>query len=513
MKSKKIFKYVSLIFSFLVFSSCLSTKKIEEVAPATQTPIEDISQKDISQDEENHEKNYDSVEIEETEPSNTKESLEELEENAEKIDENDIISNPVEEDSEETFSEPDIFDAAPKDEFPLQKETRPEDEKTQVQDTKEQDFQITQNLSVQNVEGEVNAIQEESSKKIETENDEVKLESDAIKQPEDEKPLEDLHKDFDAQETSKTESEVDFQNKTSAITPSRAMTVKNNQYVDVIYPGSGWIYIGEVENQNLFRYFGRKLGSKDTTFTLRSYKKGKTLLHFYKNDILTSQYIDDYLEVTVEEDSAKSGEKAVAPSYALVVPPKPVRNEEHFSKEKNSNARKINTEENSTITQKDTENSLSVSVPLSEKKQDDNLKTVIQTTDKNRTSFSAPLSNGQSQNSANQNQNQKNDDISDFSQVKNPAVNLLDEAKKSYEAKEYEKALSQIQEYLDSENTKIDEALFVQAQILEADSTIKNIKSALDSYEAIIKKYPTSRFWQNANRRKIYLERYYINIY
>ncbi|WP_149553695.1 hypothetical protein [Treponema pectinovorum] len=510
MKSKKIFKYVSLIFSFLVFSSCLSTKKIEEVAPATQTPIEDISQ-----NEESNEKNYDSVEIEETEPSNTKESLESLEENAEKIDENDIIPNPVEEDSEETFSEPDIFDAAPKDEFPLQKETRPEDEKTQVQDTKEQDFQITQNLSVQNVADEINAIQEESSKKIETENDETKLESDAIKQPEDEKPLEDLHKDFDAQETSKTESEVDFQNKTSAITPSRAMTVKNNQYVDVIYPGSGWIYIGEVENQNLFRYFGRKLGSKDTTFTLRSYKKGKTLLHFYKNDILTSQYIDDYLEVTVEEDSAKSGEKAVAPSYALVVPPKPVRNEEHFSKEKNSNVKKINAEENSTITQKDTENSLSVSVPLREKKQDDNLKTVIQTTDKNGTSSSAPLSNGQSQNSANQNQNQnqKNDDISDFSQVKNPAVNLLDEAKKSYEAKEYEKALSQIQEYLDSENTKIDEALFVQAQILEADSTIKNIKSALDSYEAIIKKYPTSRFWQNANRRKIYLERYYINIY
>ena len=103
------------------------------------------------------------------------------------------------------------------------------------------------------------------------------------------------------------------------------MTVKNNQYIEVNYPGSGWVYIGETEKTPLFSYFGRKLGTENTSFTLRSRKAGKTVLHFYKNDALTSRYIDDYLEVIVQDESATPGTKSVAPSYAEIVPPKPER--------------------------------------------------------------------------------------------------------------------------------------------------------------------------------------------
>ena len=91
--------------------------------------------------------------------------------------------------------------------------------------------------------------------------------------------------------------------------------------------------------------------------------------------------------------------------------------------------------------------------------------------------------------------------------------NLLEQAKKDFEAKSYAQALSEVQQYLDTQNTRIDEALFLQGQILEADSEVKNIKSAIDSYNSLIKNYPASTFWQEANRRKIYLNRYYVNIY
>ena len=95
----------------------------------------------------------------------------------------------------------------------------------------------------------------------------------------------------------------------------------------------------------------------------------------------------------------------------------------------------------------------------------------------------------------------------------NSSGSLLEQAKESLKNKDYENALNEIQEYLDTKNTKIDEALYIQGQILEADSRVRNIKSAIDSYDSLIKHYPASRFWQDANKRKIYLNRYYINIY
>lgn len=134
-----------------------------------------------------------------------------------------------------------------------------------------------------------------------------------------------------ASETPKTEEET----KTSEaqeeskepeapqITPSRSVKVKINQYLDVTYPGTGWVYIGESEKNAIFNYFGRKLGTGNTTFALRAKKAGTTLLHFYKNDALTGEYIDDYLEVEV--DSKKGTGRVKAPSYADIVPAKPQR--------------------------------------------------------------------------------------------------------------------------------------------------------------------------------------------
>ncbi len=40
---------------------------------------------------------------------------------------------------------------------------------------------------------------------------------------------------------------------------SRSMTIRNNQFVDVTYPGSGWIYLGEEDGGDRFIFQGRKL--------------------------------------------------------------------------------------------------------------------------------------------------------------------------------------------------------------------------------------------------------------
>ena len=272
--------------------------------------------------------------------------------------------------------------------------------------------------------------------------------------------------------------------------PSRSMTVKNSQYVDVVYPGQGWIYMGE-EGNTLFRYFGKKIGTQDTTVTLRSIKSGKTLLHFYKNDVLTGEYIDDYLEAEVLEENANPNERAKAPPYAEAVPPKPVRSAPQNSL--NSEA-----EKNAGTTSLILENAaISSGEALSSSPKTTESGSQIQTPAKLNPANEVP----------------KETKESSAPKKTISSKNLLEQAKKDYSDKNYATALSEIQSYLDTQNEKIDEALFVQGQILEADSEVKNIKSAIDSYNTLIKRYPASPFWQEANRRKIYLNRYYVNIY
>ncbi len=318
------------------------------------------------------------------------------------------------------------------------------------------------------------------------------------------------------------------------ITPSRTVTIKNNQYLDVVYPGSGWVYLGEAEENRdtkkepIISYFGRKLDTTDTTFSLRSRKPGKTLLHFYKNDALTGQYIDDYLEVSIENESAAAGQRTTAPAYAQVVPPKPSRQ----TRQSYENAATNTAETKSAQPAKDTERTAeqqsttpattahrpaaeqpkpvpdtppAVVLPTADER---GVRTVIQTTESapggdTKPPASAPSYGGQAAPvTADRTQDSADENGSD----------LLEQAKRAYADKQYENALDLVQRYLDDATEKIDEALFLQGQILEADSGIKSIRSAIDSYESLTKNHPTSALWKKANNRIIYLKRFYIEI-
>ena len=298
-------------------------------------------------------------------------------------------------------------------------------------------------------------------------------------------------------------------------TPSRSMTCHLNQYIEVDYPGNGWIFIGEDSEEPLFKYFGRKLGGTNTKFTLRSTKSGKTQLHFYKNDVLTSRYIDDYLEVEVLAEKALTNEKLQAPLYADAVPPKPVRKavqnteEEHaaVSNSANLSDSKKEISDSTKFSPENQENNSKKEILPDEK----DIKTNIQTTGENleATEKETPATKSNSENFS----FQENNSPAKSAEVTVPTAKLLEQAKHALKEKQYEKALTEIQLYLDKENTKIDEALYVQGQILEADSKVRNIKNAIDSYDTIIKKYPASPYWQDANRRKVFLTRFYVNIY
>ena len=355
---------------------------------------------------------------------------------------------------------------------------------------------------------------EESSKTTEensNKNDEIKSDETTLGSQEEnndilEFPLQDENSEEFIQvesENSLDENQTEEIQENTKIIPSRSVSMKNYQYLDIVYPGNGWIYLGESDNSKNFIFYGRKLGGKDTSFTLRSKNPGRFILHFYKNDALTGNFIDDYLEVIVDDEKSSSNEHILCPMYKEIVPPKYEKNQ---VKDKNLQKEELLQENQNT-----TEASPQEKTPTEKEEQDIQGKTVIQNAsslqDENSLEKTvSPENSLKSENPQNPLETQK-EEIESL-----PVELLLDKAQELYEQKNYEEAKKVLDKFMLSSVSKIDEALFLQGKILEAKSPVQNIKGAVDSYDLIVKRYPKSKFWTQANKRSIYLKRFYINI-
>lgn len=267
--------------------------------------------------------------------------------------------------------------------------------------------------------------------------------------------------------------------------PSRSVTVKNSQYLDVIYPGSGWIYLGEKDANDLMRYYGRKVSpdGEETKFTLKATKSGSTVLHFYKNDALAGKFIEDYLAVSVSTETERDTHVS-APNYADYVP-------------KGQRGKNLPAEE---AAPKATE-------AVTERPAQAESKSSPKIVASSSTGTSIERSSGstaqiQEQRPASQNQ------------AANVASgDLLKKAQSEYDAKQYAQCLETIQEfYKNADESKMDQALYLEARALEAPSPSRNIKSALHTYQTLVNRYPQSSLWEAANNRITYIQRMYIDI-
>lgn len=310
--------------------------------------------------------------------------------------------------------------------------------------------------------------------------------------------------------------------------PSRSITIQKNQFIDIIYPGKGWIYQGNIDEEGLidtknrnFVFGGRKLGGKDTAFTLRSRNSGTFILHFFKNDTLTGNYIDDYLEVIVQNKTINSTEHIVVPDYASIVPPQAsitaekIKEEQKQKKIQEELNRKTE-EETKKISEKPTSAPAKNQQPQSGTI-DSSIDTVIQTTE------SAPGANAPSvktERKTEKKEEQKKSsspakemaESEDANLENKTAEQLLESAQKHYDKKEYPMAYSAITKFFDKASSRLDEGLYLQGQILEEKSPVQNIKDAIESYDLVVKNYPSSSLWDKANKRSIFLKRFYINI-
>ena len=259
------------------------------------------------------------------------------------------------------------------------------------------------------------------------------------------------------------------------IIPSRSVTLNKKEYVDIVYPGSGWIFMGAIDNSKNLTYFGRKLGSEDTKFTLQAKNDGIVILHFYKNDAITGEYIDDYLEVIILPKNGSSKTHISAPEYAYVVPKQP---EDTITKQTEPEVILPTETENTIHVENDDSEVQTIEVETEEFEEDDELIVI--------------------------------DEEDDVSYVEIDATDLFVKAKENFQNQNFQEALTLIIDFLELSNQQRDEALFLQGQIYESSWNGKNIKLAIESYENITKNFPSSSLWDKAKKRITYLKRFYL---
>lgn len=500
MKNKLIILFFTLL-SFFTFS-CKSTD-IEELENQIETPTEDISNQELSNQENS---------IQEDEPT-----LEE--ETTLKLDSEDY-NLPAQ------MIEPPVYDL----ELPKEEETPISDNQFNNEDITEENIIIEEEIipEIIEIEDEIDLgnnddvidIEEiesneflENPENIEeiidnnlalTDNEnldpneiekENEIESNEIRDTQEQD-------DILASETEESESEIENkeENVKAEIIPSRKVTLNRGETLEIVYPGSGWIYIGSLAEYNNLKSRGRRLGQADTKYTLLASEEGTQIHHFYKIDNLTGEYIDDYIEVEVLAKKGNSKTIVKAPEYSQIVPKKPE------SPAKSSISKKLEEIENQNQVENDISTSMSQSQDFYE----------------NHTISIEEVENSNDIEEKNQPYvyTEDNDleviDISEEYDTSSDGIifidsqEILENAKEAFKNKNYEEAFNHINDYLNQTTDKIDEALYLLGQILEADSAIKNIKEAVNSYKNIIENFPTSNFWEKAKKRLIYLKRFYL---
>ena len=294
---------------------------------------------------------------------------------------------------------------------------------------------------------------------------------------------EDSSGDTEALEESEEEPEEEI-----VIIPSRSVTLKKGETLTVTYPGNGWIYMGSTSEYNNLASRGRKLGSTDTKYTLLAKEAGTQIHHFYKTDNLTGEYIDDYLEVIVLDKKGKSSTIVEAPSFTEVVPKKaetPAKSTATKNREKAAEEAAKQEEEAQAAEQSATQTAAQ-SKPTDTKTENE-----VIVIDDEETVIVEEIEPEEALNLS----------------------ELLDQAVTSLQNKQYNQAYDALLSYLEYSTDGRDQALYLMGQLLEADSPLKNIKEAINKYQTLCENYPASKYWDEANKRIIYLKRFYIDIH
>lgn len=333
-------------------------------------------------------------------------------------------------------------------------------------------------------------------------------------------PIIEVQSEETSQETDSTEEETETFEESElellyeSIVPSRKITINLGEKLIITYPGVNWKFYGITDKSKDLELLKRTIIKTNTAFEFVSKKDGTKILHFYKLDNLTQNYIDDFIEIQIisnnESDvieitdeneeiktSSKQPEKTVkkAPEYKKIESPKKIGTKKNQEKKENP-VQKTEVEQEKLIEEKQI-----IQNKTENQKEEKSIESKENVAEKEPAKSIEKLEQIE--------ENIENKELQ--KELTESEINsLLTEAQNLYNQKKYKDSLQKVQLFLEYSPSKRDDALFLQAQLYETQSEIKDIKKAINIYNTIINNYPTSKHWDNSNKRVIYLNRFYL---
>ena len=283
---------------------------------------------------------------------------------------------------------------------------------------------------------------------------------------------------------------------------SRYTNILKGQNIDFSYPGEGWVYLGEETSQKGLSYVKRKMEDGKTFFTFTAESEGNYVLNFSYFDVFSGDFIVDAVSVKVVpnndgiqkdalvlEYQGKGGKKTSedkvkqSPNEVNVDADKVSINAEETSKEEKSLPKE-------SVTNKIVESSVETLKPSSNNKP--------------ASSYQEPevFTNVASINPENAKNKATGED----------ARKILDEVSKEISNGNAKAALEGLDNFFAVASTNMDEAYFLRGKAYELNTELKNIKMALAAYKFLTKTFPDSLFWNEADARVRYIEKFFVKI-
>ena len=291
------------------------------------------------------------------------------------------------------------------------------------------------------------------------------------------------------------ESEPVSEQNEPVIIPSRSVSAKINQFIDIVYPGKGWIYLGEVKavKPPVISFSKRVRDNENTLFSLQAKRAGTTLLHFYKQDPLAASYLDDYVEVNVlnERGTARDHIRLEAHPLPDATSIQPSENNENAN---GQSAQAGASGQNGTPSAANTTSGAEA----------------IAGGNGTASGINGGAAGVGTTGKGSQNKNAGETETAIEAVLDADA--LFEKAQTAYNEKRYADALQALDEYFKIAEENIDRALFLQGKIYESNSEFKNIRKALAVYEKLSAAFPESDLWESARKRVIYIKRFYLDI-
>lgn len=520
---------ITLLFSFVFFSCASKPAPETEVEQTIEAPSENIENVEMETSEETSTEN--------SENENNEYEIDELDE-IEVIDEPIVIDFfPIEEEEDSENNDSKNVEIELSDNIILEEKIEDFEELTPIEEIEKTEISI-ENKDLENSNNSDSQLIQENQKE---ENNLEATEVNPSTEQETETPTEESIENFPIIEVESEENQQDDTISQSEleilyanIVPSRKISIKLGEKILITYPGLNWKFYGITDNSKDVELIERNKIRTNTTFEFITKNSGIKILHFYKFDNVTQNYIDDFIEIEIisensedevldvsllEEEKSnveKTETKTVeAPKYKKVESAKKIGTKKQI-KEENQNKEKTESKETDKIeeVQKEIEKEEKVIQNKNKvvKKLEDSKvsKTSDEETNKNKVQKQVVQKKETEVKKSEEKATLEEENEESPSLSKSEIDDLLISAKKLYNEKKYKESLEKVNLFLELSVEKRDEALFLQGQLYESQSNVKNIKKALESYNSIISNYPSSKVWEDANKRIIYLNRFYL---